>query len=862
MLTKVAVKTRDASTQVQRRFWSLLCLVFLLAVISSAFAVKLTSTPILVGQQTEAVQTRVATDARSLEALLERHLLLLEVIGNAPDVTNVVMGYARNQEIVSQYLENGHQPDDLSWVAVYDILGLEIAIHALDPDIRTLFDTAEIEALVEDITGDTPSVLHHVLMREQGARTYVLLTAPILHAGYVEGAVVATFEIDRATVFPQSEIVQSIRMVHASDLKAGRVSLAEGAVSATLEKVDLAIVMEPDQNTVREAERRLFTNTVAAIATVLVIAFAVFAAAGRATIVEPHQRLAQQKKELSELAAVAERANDAIIVTDLRGIVTWTNPAFEKLSGFTMEEIHGKTPGSVLQGPETDPEHVALLRKALRDVKPIKLELLNYRKDGSTYWVSLGISPLATEHGENYGFVSISHDVTQERAQRDAIVKAKQEIEYQALHDPLTGLPNRRALNLALQDRKATDPMDATIVRIDLDHFKYVNDTLGHEAGDFVLCNVADILREETKEGDLPVRVGGDEFVILLGVGNTSEAGDIVAQRMLERIRQPSSFEGKTVRVGASFGIASTHDGLLPIETLTIGADAALYEAKDVGRDCVRLYTPELHSTVIGRRTLALEIRRAITNREFLPYFQPQFDAQTHDIVGVETLARWHSPNLGVMHPGQFLPIAEQLSVVDDMDAIIFDKAVAEITILQKDGINVPKISFNVTAQRLQNPKVFDTLVSLPADAPQIGFEVLESVLVEEQSDLFTFSLDRIRDHGVCIEIDDFGSGHASVVGLMHLRPDIMKIDQRLVMPILESEDARALLRQIIGMADILDLKVTAEGVETMAHAELLAEMGCHTLQGYAFARPQPIDELKALILDRSGKVQGRNWRA
>ena len=862
MRTKAEQKARDASTLVQRRFWSLLGLVFLLAVVSSAFAVKLTSKPILVDQQTEAVQTRVATDARSLQGLLERHLLLLEVIGNAPDVTNVVMGYARNKEIVSRYLENGHQPDDLSWVAVYDILGSEIAIHTREPGIRALFETAEIETLVEDITADVPSALHHVLIRENGARTYVLLTAPISHAGFVEGAVIATFEIDRTTVFPQNDIVKSIRIVHASDLKAGRVPLAEGAVSAALETIDLAIVLEPDQKTVRAAERHLFTNTVAAIATVLVLAFAVFAAAGRATIVEPHQRLAQQKKELSELAAVAERANDAIVVTDRRGIVTWTNPAFEKLSGFTMQEIHGRKPGAVLQGPETDPEHVAMLRKALRDAKPIKLELLNYRKDGRPYWVSLGISPLATEHGETYGFVSISHDVTRERAQRDAIIEAKQEIEYQALHDPLTGLPNRRALNLALQDRKATDPDDATIVRIDLDHFKYVNDTMGHEAGDFVLCNDADILRDETKEGDLPVRVGGDEFVILLGVGNTSDAGNIVAQRMLKRIRQPSSFEGKTVRVGASFGIASTHEGLLPIDTLTIGAAAALYEAKDMGRDCVRLYTPELHSAVIERRTLALEIRRAIANREFVPYFQPQFDAQTHDIVGVETLARWHSPDLGIIHPAQFLPIAEQLSVVDDMDAIIFDKAVADIKGLQRDGITVPKLSFNVTAQRLQNPMAFDTLLSLPADAPQIGFEVLESVLVEEQSDFFTFSLDRFRDQGVCIEVDDFGSGHASVVGLMHLRPDIMKIDRRLVVPILESEDARAVLRQIIGMADILDLKVTAEGVETMAHAKLLSEMGCHTLQGYAFARPQPIDGLRAYILSRTGKTQGRNRRA
>lgn len=848
----------DSSATVQKRFWSLICLIFLLAVSSSALAVKLTATPILAGQQKEAIETRVATDARSLQALLDRHELLLGVIGNAPDVTNVVMGYVNNTEIVSQFLSQVHQPEDLSWVALYDILGTEIAVHESAPDTRALFSDAEIIAVVEDMTSHAPTSLRHVILRENNDRIYVLQTGPILHNGFVEGAVVAAFEIDASLLFPPNEIARSVRIAQASDLDAGMLPMSEKAVAARLQELDLAIVLEPDLEHVREAERHLFTNSVAALVAVLLIAFAIFAAVGRTAIVEPHQRLAKQKKSLAELAAVAERANDAIIVTDLEGKVTWTNPAFERLSGFTAEEMRGHSPGRILQGPETDPEQIAVMRRALRQRVPTKVELLNYRKDGTSYWVAIGLSPLSNEAGECYGFVSISHDITQERAQRDAIVAAKQEIEYQALHDPLTGLPNRRALDLALKERTAGHPEDATIVRIDLDHFKYVNDTLGHEAGDFALCRVADILREETKAQDLPVRVGGDEFVVLLGPGNTSEAGATVARRMLERIQQPGDFEGKSVRVGASFGIASTLDGLLPINDLTIGADAALYEAKDMGRNTVRLYTPSLHNTVIGRRSLALEIRRAIANEEFVPYFQPQIDAQTHAVVGVETLARWRSPTLGLMHPGQFLPIAEQLSVVDDMDAIIFKKAVAEIIALQARGLKIPKVSFNVTTQRIQNPDTFEILASLPADAPRIGFEILESVLVEEQSEVFNFSLDRVRDMGVCIEIDDFGSGHASVVGLMHLRPDIMKIDQRLVMPISESPEARALLQQIIGMANILNLKVTAEGVETHEHAQILTEMGCHTLQGYAFSTPQPVEDLETFLIDWNAKISDK----
>lgn len=833
---------------VQRRFWSLLALVLFLAIFSSALAVKFTATPLLEAQQQDVLQTRVDTDASSLRALLERHRLLLSVIGKAPDVVNVVMGYVQNKEIVRQYLERMHHPTDLNSVALFDILGDELARHDIEGATLETFDRKEVKELVNHVLEGGGEPRTFVLLEENADSWDILLAGPIFHEAYVEGVVVAAFKINRLALFPPNETVKAVALARASDLREGVIKLPQDSVVAHLDDADLSIVVFPDEKSIKAVERQLFTNSVAAITAVLAGAFAIFAIAGRAVIVEPHRRLERQQQALSELAAVAERANDAIVITDLQGRITWTNPAFERLTGFSFDQAMGRKPGRLLQGPETDPDQIAEIRGAIRRREPVKLEIKNYRKDGAAYWVSIGISPLFDDDGDCYGFVSISFDVSEQRAQRDAIIKAKQDIEYQAQHDPLTDLPNRRALDLALKERQKNNPDDATIVRIDLDHFKYVNDTLGHEAGDYCLCCVADILREETKAGDLPVRVGGDEFVILLGPGNTSQEGETVAERMLERIRMPKRMGAKSLRIGASFGVASTHDGLLPIDELTIGADAALYEAKDLGRNSVRLYTPALHDSVIARRSLAREIRRAISKEEFVPYFQPQFDAVTRSVIGVETLARWDSPTLGVMSPAQFLPVATQLSVVDDMDAIIFKKAVEQISDLQSIGVTVPKVSFNVTAQRIQSPKILEVLESRPLDGPQIGFEVLESVLVEEQSDLFNFNLDRLRDMGVSIEIDDFGSGHASIIGLMHLRPDIMKIDQRLVMPITESESTRALLEQIIGMANILGLKVTAEGVETLKHADILTEMGCHTLQGYAFARPQPIEKLRDFI--------------
>lgn len=840
---------RDAaSATVARRFWTLLLLVLFLAVTSSALAVRHTATPFLTQQQRDAVSEQAWKHARNLDAILSRHHLLLSFVAGDAKVYDVVMGYSENIGIVGDYLESLPSPDALDWVALYDVFGETLSRRQIRDDEHSLFGEAELRALVRDYERGEPGAERRVLLRVDDRHAHIVLAAPVGHGGFVEGVIVGGFSIDPAEVFPDSEIAEATHVVKQSYVKYLTNVGPDGSIVVPLDDFDLAVVMTPDHAVTTAAGRSLLTTTVSAIAMVLVAAFALFAWLGRRSIIEPHRKLEAQKQDLAELAVVAERANDAIVVTDLKGRIVWTNPAFETMSGYGMNEVRGRKPGDILQGPDTDPEAVAQIAAALRERRPEKTEILNYAKTGEPYWISISITPLAHEGGRPYGFMAITGDVTEARRQREAIETAKLAIEHQALHDALTGLPNRRALDLALRARVGTPSPGATIVRIDLDHFKYVNDTMGHQAGDFVLEEVARILEEETKSDDVPARVGGDEFVILLAAGRTSADGVVVANRMLSRIREPKNFEGKTVRVGASFGVASTGEGLLPLDELIIGADAALYEAKDLGRNRVRLYTPELHRAVLDRRSLAREIRLAIAQEEFDPWFQPQIDARSGRIVGVETLARWNSPQLGLLSPDAFMPVARQLSVIDDIDAIIFRKAVDQIVDLRHEGMVIPKVSFNVTAERIQNEESYAALMENIAKGPQIGFEILESVLVEEQSELFRYSLDWLREAGVSIEVDDFGSGHASIIGLMHLLPDAMKIDQRLVLPIVRDPTRRRLLRQIIGMADILGLKVTAEGVETAEHAAALRDMGCDTFQGYAFARAMPVDELRDYV--------------
>ncbi|OIQ31278.1 MAG: hypothetical protein BM562_08210 [Alphaproteobacteria bacterium MedPE-SWcel] len=842
------------STAVARRFWVLTALVLALTLLSSMLAIRYVALPFFKNYQYSAIQAQADEASGHLDALLSHNQVLMSIIANDPNLINIALGFDENPEYMPDVLQGLRMTQELSWVTFYDAFDEPLSTYDVRPDERQFFEQGEISDLLADAHREATPLRQPILLHARGKDTYLVLTTPVLHQGYIEGMLLSGYRLDTEAIFPANDIVKRTYLVRTpSDM----VQSGSAEVRA-LEDFQISVILVPDQVAVQTAGRALLSNSTLAISIVLVGAFAIFAIASKAVIIEPHQALEAKQAELSELAAIAQRANDAIIITDLDSKIVWTNPSFEALTGHVLEDVRGMSPAAFLQGPDTDIETRAKIRNALERRQAVQADILNYRHDGTSYWVSLSISPLKTDKGQPYGYMAISNDVTEARAQHEAIIAAKREIEHQAIHDPLTGLQNRRGLDRALALRAEIPDQSTTIVRFDLDHFKNVNDTMGHDAGDFLLREVAHILQTETRSTDLAARVGGDEFVVLLDPSATSQDGERLALRMLERISTPAIFDGKPVRVGASFGVASTRDGLLAFDQLNIGADAALYEAKASGRNCAHIYSSELHHKVLNHRTLARELRHAVEREEFEPYFQPQFDARTHEIVGVETLARWHSPDLGLQMPTQFLPVAEQLSLIEDIDNQIFEKALKQIDSLQPLGIKIPKVSVNVTVDRIGNEEVYQQIKTHHSDGPMIVFEILESVLVEEQNDHFHYGLDRLRDAGVQIEIDDFGSGHASVVGLMQLRPDAMKVDQRLIRPITADPLAHEMLTHIIGMAQLLDLRIIAEGVETMEHARMLRDIGCHTLQGYAFCKPLPVDELRAFVLQHEARLSLR----
>ena len=564
---------------------------------------------------------------------------------------------------------------------------------------------------------------------------------------------------------------------------------------------------------------------------------------------EAHRAREKEARKVFELATIAERTNDSILLTDPEGVTTWANSAFSKLSGYSPEEIIGKRPGDVLQGKMTAQHTRRRISQALAEIRPIKCEILNLARDGRPYWIDLSISPLNDSQGKLNGFVAISSDISERRQQLEALENAKREIEHQALHDALTQLPNRRAFDAALSQRHS-ETGDVAVLRIDLDHFKYVNDTQGHEAGDHVLVTVAGIMLEEIGSDDIPARLGGDEFAVLMGAGREMPEAEDLGRRLLNRIRAPMSYEGKVVQVGASFGAASTKGGLLDKDGLMVGADAALYQAKEAGRNRVHLYSPALHQEINERLSLSEALVGAIAEQEFVPFYHPQIDAKTMRVTGVETLVRWPSKQFGLVMPDTFMPVAERLTLVDDIDAIVLQKAVSEIAEIRKAGFGPEKVSFNVTSSRLQDPSLLKIVQQLELGTLKLSFEVLESVLIEEQSNRFHESVSAFREIGIGIEIDDFGSGHASIAGLMSLLPDVLKIDRKLVKEVVTVPVQRSIVSSVIDIARAMGVSVTAEGVETIEHADILTQIGVDTLQGFFFAKPLSGPDLETFLFD------------
>lgn len=579
------------------------------------------------------------------------------------------------------------------------------------------------------------------------------------------------------------------------------------------------------------------------------------------------------KMQEDRVAALSQRLGLALEASRI-GIWEIDTTDWSMMLDDRMAEFHNQPKGGEFDykslRPVMHPEDAERLDIGFRVAAERELgeTLFEYRvitpDDGVRYLRSVG-----TSHFDSRGrkkLTGLTWDITQDKelnalllgakASSDAknleLEEAKNRIEHNALHDPLTGLGNRRKLDDALQDMAEQASLHSggiAILHIDLDRFKQINDTLGHAAGDAMLVHASRILSKNVRATDLIARIGGDEFVVVITNVTSPQYLSELSERILVQMRQPVDYNGYSCRFGVSIGIAMEQDKGEGIDArqLLVNADIALYRAKENGRNQWQFFTEMLQAEIVTTKRIADEILGGIEGDQFVPYYQPQIEAGTLNLVGLEVLIRWNHPREGVLPPARFLKIAEDLNVMAALDRIMLEKALADRARWLKMGLQVPKISVNVSAKRLSDSGLMASLDGLLFQPGEIAFELLESIFLDDHDEVVTRNIADIKARGIDVELDDFGSGHSSIISLLKIKPRRLKIDRQLILPVLQSTNERALVRAIIEIGNSLGIDTVAEGIETIEHAEMLTVMGCHVLQGYAFSRPITAADFAAL---------------
>lgn len=430
-------------------------------------------------------------------------------------------------------------------------------------------------------------------------------------------------------------------------------------------------------------------------------------------------------------------------------------------------------------------------------------------------------------------------DVTQLKRQQRELKEKAEDLETAAVTDPLTELGNRRALDLHVQRLRAVASPAARfgLLHVDLDRFKPINDVFGHAAGDYLLTEVSKMLKAGVKNTDFVARVGGDEFVVVLSLPDGAVEAAGVAERIIEMCRRPLAWQGKKLLFGASVGIAvGSADEL---NQMLNDADIALYEAKNSGRNRHHVFNADLRRRVEERKRLSDDLFLAVERKEITAYYQPQFRSCDLSLCGVEALARWEHPLRGVMTPHQFLDLADEIGLLTEIDRLVCEHAIETGFELVHRQTPSPKVSVNLDLERLirsQSNTWFPRARELPF---QLSIEILESLDVDKNLEAVSWRIDKIKELGLQIEVDDFGSGHASLTSLLKIRPHRVKLDLGLVHASrTDPEGAGKMVQAICKMCIDLGIKVTAEGIETENDARAMTQLGCDTLQGFLYSRP------------------------
>ncbi|HET9579101.1 MAG TPA: EAL domain-containing protein [Usitatibacter sp.] len=572
--------------------------------------------------------------------------------------------------------------------------------------------------------------------------------------------------------------------------------------------------------------------------------------ANQALAGEMVERLKAQQSELlaaQKLRMHFERTPLAVVEWD-RGLrITAWNPAAEAIFGFPLHEALGKAIPQML-ATEFERENVETMCRELLDTcEGNKHTLANLTRAGRTIHCEWYNTPLVDPSGQVVGFASLVHDITER-------LNTERTIHYMAHHDALTGLPNRRLM----QDRLNQAIMAArrkqrhvAVLFLDLDRFKVVNDTLGHDTGDFILKDVARRLVACVREVDTVSREGGDEFVVILPDLERPEHARVVADKILKELSRPVEIGGHEIHVTPSIGISHYPNDATDVQQLLKHADNAMYQAKDAGRNTIRFFTNDLNFLLSKRLEIETRLRKAMENEEFFLRYQPQVDLASGRISGMEALIRWNDPQKGEVYPKDFIFVAEELGLIVPIGEWVFRTACRQLRQWEQEGLPGITISINISPRQFMSRRLVATLLSIVretgADPRRIELEITETMIMRnvEQS---IETLAQLRAVGMQVAVDDFGVGYSSLGQLKRLPASSMKIDRSFIVNIPDDSQSSSITEAIIAMAKRLKLRVIAEGVETRAQLDFLRANNCEAFQGFLFSRPVTALEATAML--------------
>jgi diguanylate cyclase (GGDEF)-like protein/PAS domain S-box-containing protein len=561
---------------------------------------------------------------------------------------------------------------------------------------------------------------------------------------------------------------------------------------------------------------------------------------------------ARRKAEAElRIAAIAFESEEGIAITDAKGATLNVNQSFTKITGYSLEEMVGRSP-DVMKSDRQAPGQIHAMRRALSKNGAWQGELWGRRKSGEDFPEWIRITAVSNEAGRITNYVVSFSDITQRKHYEETIHKL-------AFYDALTGQPNRTLLMDRLKQAMNASHRNRSfgaVLFIDLDNFKTLNDTLGHDKGDLLLQQAAQRLVACVREGDTVARLGGDEFVVVLGGLDASavEAAnqtETVGEKVLAALHEPYQLGHVTHRSSASIGATLYRGHETSIDDLLKQADLAMYKSKETGRNSLHFFDPAMQTAVLERAALEEGLRKAIVENQFVVHYQPQVDS-TGRVVGAEALVRWSHPSRGMVSPAEFIPLAEETGLILPLGHWVMETVCSQLaawaTRLELVGLS---IAVNVSARQFSLPNFVEQVTALVdhhgIPAGRLKLELTESLLLENAEAIIA-KMVALKARGVGFSLDDFGTGYSSLSYLKRLPLDQLKIDQSFVRDVLVDPNDAAIARTIVALGQSLGLAVIAEGVETSGQRDFLASQGCLTYQGYLFSRPVPVDPFERYV--------------